>query len=398
LSRPLLLVSATGFLLMLGLGVLFPVLGFFTRELGLGDFEAGLLIGCYALASFIAAPFWGRFSDRYGRKPAILIGLAGFSLAFGLFALGTTFAELLSARVLGGVLAAAAMPAVMAYAADSSDASNRSRAIGMVGASFGLGVVVGPALGAFVAWKFGFRAPFFLASGIGLASLIAVAALLPESLTPALRQTADARRRELAAQGMTRWNMATGLAPFLTFSFLMQTSRMGLEGTIAFLAADRLQGDVRDVGMLLMSAGLAAAAIQGGGIRVLTRRYSDRSIMLCGTILAGVGVAGLAIPGGWSVLVVTVLVLATGSALQLPTFTAELSREAEQIQGEAQGLNASAQSLGRVAGPLVFTGLYQATGTVIPYLLAGALVAVAVWVALSRFPAQASSASAADAA
>ena len=398
MSRPLLLVSATGFLLMLGLGVLFPVLGFFTRDLGLGDFEAGMLIGSYALASFAAAPFWGRFSDRYGRKPAILIGLAGFSLAFGLFALGTTFVELLSARVLGGLLAAAAMPAVMAYAADSSDREGRSRAIGMVGASFGLGVVAGPALGAFVASSFGLRAPFFLASGIGLMSLVAVAALLPESLTPALRQAAEARRRELAAQGLSRWNMVATLAPFLTFSFLMQTSRMGLEGTIAFLAADRLQGDVRDVGLLLMTAGLAAAAIQGGGIRALTRRYSDRSIMLCGAVLAGVGVAGLAIPGGWPVLVATVLVLATGSALQLPTFTAELSREAEEIQGEAQGLNASAQSLGRVAGPLVFTGLYQATGTVIPYLVAGALVAVALWVAHARLPAQRSSASSADAA
>ncbi len=377
LSRPLLLVSATGFLLMLGLGVLFPVLGFFTRDLGLGDFEAGMLISSYALASFAASPLWGRFSDHYGRKPAILIGLAGFSLAFGLFALGTTFVELLSARVLGGVLAAAAMPAVMAYAADSSDPEGRSRAIGMVGASFGLGIVAGPALGAFVASAFGLRAPFFLASGIGATSFVAVAALLPESLTPALRDAADARRRELTAQGRSQWNLVSALAPFLSFSFLMQTSRMGLEATIAFLAA---------------------AAIQGGGIRALTRRYSDRSIMLFGTVMAGVGVAGLAIPGGWPVLIATVLVLASGSALQLPTFTAELSREAEEMQGEAQGLNASVQSLGRVAGPLTFTALYQATGTVVPYLLAGGLVAIALWVALARLPAQRSSASSADAA
>jgi multidrug resistance protein len=394
-SRPLLLVCATGFLLMLGLGVLFPVLGFFTRDLGLSDFQAGILISSYAFASFAAAPLWGRFSDRYGRRPSILIGLLGFSLTFGLFALGSSFGELLAARFFGGLLAAAAMPSVMAYAADSSDPSQRSRAIGMVGASFGLGVVAGPAIGAFVADAWGLRAPFWLASGIGLFSAAAVWALLPESLTPALREAAPSRRRELAARGMTRARMVGVLSPYLAFSFLMQTSRMALEGTIAFLVADRLRGDVRDVGLLLVAAGLAAAAVQGGGIRALTRLYSDRSIMVAGSLMACVGVAALAIPGGWLMLTGSVLVLAVGSALQLPTFTAELSRQAESIQGEAQGLNTSAQSLGRVVGPLLFTALYQATGTVLPYLIAAGLVVAALAIVRARMPVQASPAEAA---
>lgn len=388
MSRPLLLVCATAFLLMLGLGVLFPVLGFFTRDLGLDDFQAGMLIGCYALASFAASPFWGRFSDRYGRRLSIIIGLLGFSLAFGLFALGSTFAELLSARILGGLLAAAAMPSVMAYAADSSEPSERSRAIGMVGASFGLGVVAGPAIGALVADAYGLRAPFFLASGIGAFSAVAVWALLPESLTPALREVAEERRAALEARGLTQRRMVARLAPYLGFSFLMQTSRMALEGTIAFLVADRLRGEVRDVGLLLMTAGIAAAAIQGGGIRALTRRYSDRGIMLTGTVMAGVGVAGLALEGGWGVLTASVLVLATGSALQLPTFTAELSRQAEEIQGEAQGLNTSAQSLGRVVGPLTFTALYQAAGTAVPYLVSAGCVIGALAIVRLAMPSQ----------
>ncbi len=378
MKRPLLMVCATAFLMMLGLGVLFPVLGFFTRDLGLGDFQAGMLISSYALASFVASPFWGRFSDRYGRRPSILIGLVGFSLAFGLFALGSDFAELLAARLLGGLLAAAAMPAVMAYAADSSQPHERSRALGMVGASFGLGVVAGPAIGAFVADAYGLRAPFFLASGIGAVSAVVVWALLPESLTPALREVASTRRRELQERGLTQRHMVVRLAPYLSFSFLMQTSRMALEGTIAFLVVDRLRGEVRDVGLLLMTAGLAAAAVQGGGIRALTRRYSDRGILIAGSCMAGVGVAGLALDAGWGVLAATVLVLAVGSALQLPTFTAELSRQAEEIQGEAQGLNSSAQSLGRVVGPLAFTALYQTTGTVLPYLASAACVIAAL--------------------
>jgi len=388
LSRPLFLVSATAFLLMLGLGVLFPVLGFFTRDLGLSDVEAGLLISSYALVSFAAAPFWGRFSDRYGRRPAILIGLAGFSLAFGLFALGSSFAELLAARVLGGLFAAAAMPAVLAFAADSSEPGQRSRAIGMVGASFGLGVVAGPAVGAYVAASFGLRAPFFLASGIGAFSALAVFVMLPESLTPAVRAAVEERRLTLAKRGITQGRLVADLAPFLGYSFLMQTSRMGLESTIAFLVADRMAGSVREVGLLLMSIGLVAAAIQGGGIRALTRRFSDRQIMLVGTVMAAAGVAGLAVPGSWTPLVVSAFVLGTGSALLTPTFTAELSRAAEQVQGEAQGLNSSAQSLGRAVGPLLFLGLYQSTGTVWPYLVAGGLGALGLCVALARIPAQ----------
>ena len=97
MSRPLLLVAATGFLMMLGLSVLFPVLGFFTRELALSDLEAGVMMSSYALASFVTAPAWGRFSDRVGRRPAIVIGLLGFSLAFGLFGLGSNFWEWLGA-------------------------------------------------------------------------------------------------------------------------------------------------------------------------------------------------------------------------------------------------------------------------------------------------------------
>jgi multidrug resistance protein len=396
LSRPLLLLCGTGFLVMLGLGVLFPVLGFFTRDLGLGDFQAGVLISSYAFASFVASPFWGRFSDRHGRRPSILIGLLGFALAFGLFALGRTFEELLAARLFGGLLSAAAMPSVMAYAADSSDPSQRSRAIGMVGASFGLGVVAGPAVGAFVADSWGLRAPFFLASAIGLFSAGAVWALLPESLTPALQAEAASRREALAAQGMTRSRLVASLSPWLGFSFLMQTSRMALEGTVAFLVADRLRGDVRDVGMLLVGAGLAAAAVQGGGIRGLTRVFSDRSIMIAGTLMACVGMAGLALDGGWAWLIASVLVLALGSALQLPTFTAELSRKAEQVQGEAQGLNTSAQSLGRVVGPLLFTALYQASGTAIPYLVSAALVVVALGIVRLGMPSQPASGPASD--
>ena len=146
----------------------------------------------------------------------------------------------LLALVLGGVLAAAAQPAVFAYVADSTPSDKRSVALGMVGAAFGLGVTIGPVFGGLVADAYGYRAPFFAASGLGLLAALAVAFALPESLTEEVRARNADRRRQLSSRGLTLGAIALGLTPFLLFSFLVQTGRMGLESTLVFLVDDRL--------------------------------------------------------------------------------------------------------------------------------------------------------------
>jgi multidrug resistance protein len=381
LDSRLILVAATAFLYLLGLGVLFPVLPYFGRELGLSEFEVGLLAGSYALASVVTAPFWGRFSDRYGRRPALLLGLVGFSLAFGLFGLGTSFWQLLGARLLGGVLAAATQPAIMSYTVDITPPERRNVALGMVGAAFGLGALAGPVVGGLLS-DFGYRVPFFATAGIGAFTALAVALFVRESLTPEIREETRRRRALLAGSGLGMRRIAAGLAPFLAFSLLVQTGRSGFESTIGFLVDDRLAGDAASVGFLLGGAGIAAVIVQGGALRGLARRYSDHQLMVAGTLLQVFGLLGLGFAPSWTWLVASALVLATGSALLTPTFTAALSRAAEDVQGEAQGLNASAQSLGRAAGPMIFTLLYQQTGTLVPYLGAALLTALGLVLAL----------------
>ena len=381
LDSRLILVAATAFLYLLGLGVLFPVLPYFGRELGLSEFEVGLLAGSYALASVVTAPFWGRFSDRYGRRPALLLGLVGFSLAFGLFGLGTSFWQLLGARLLGGVLAAATQPAIMSYTVDITPPERRNVALGMVGAGFGLGALAGPVVGGLLS-DFGYRVPFFATAAIGAFTALAVALFVRESLTPEIREETRRRRALLAGSGLGMRRIAAGLAPFLAFSLLVQTGRSGFESTIGFLVDDRLAGDAASVGFLLGGAGIAAVIVQGGALRGLARRYSDHQLMVAGTLLQVLGLLGLGFAPSWTWLVASALVLAAGSALLTPTFTAVLSRAAEDVQGEAQGLNASAQSLGRAAGPMIFTLLYQQTGTLVPYLGAALLTALGLVLAL----------------
>ena len=187
MPRSVVFAALTAFVLMLGLGVLFPVLPKFTTALGIPDAHAGWLLAAYPLASFVASPLWGRFSNAFGRKPAIVIGLCGYALGFGLFGIGQTFAQLLAARVLGGLLSAAALPALFAYVADVTTAEKRSSGMGALGAAIGLGVTFGPAIGALTDAWLGVRAPYFVSAAIGLANAVVVAFALPESLGPEAR-------------------------------------------------------------------------------------------------------------------------------------------------------------------------------------------------------------------
>jgi multidrug resistance protein len=373
-SRALALVCLAAFLSLLGLSVLFPVLPFFVRSLGLDAFDQGLLMSAYALASFATGPLWGRFSERFGRKPALLVGLGGFSLAFFLFALGESLAELVLARTLGGLLAGATQPAILAYVADVSAPERRSVAMGQVGAAFGLGIVAGPVLGGALA-PLGLRVPFFTTAAIGLAAFVAVALLLPESLPSSARVGAAAERR---SGGASLGAAARALAPFLAVGFLVQTGRTALESTLGFLVLDRVGGDARGVGLVLGAGGLLSVLVQGGAMRPLAHRYRDRSLLLAGTALLGCGLGALALARGWSSVFAATALVTVGSALQTPTFNAELSRAAAGGQGEAQGLLASAQSLGRVLGPLLFTGLYEVEPGLLPYGVAALTVAAAL--------------------
>ena len=377
MSRSIGLAALTGFVLMLGLSVLFPVLPFLTRDLGIPDAYVGALLAALPAASFVASPFWGRFSSRRGRRPAIVIGLAGYALGFGLFGFGRDFSELLAARVLGGLISAAALPALFAYVADETSAEERSTAMGYLGAAIGLGLTFGPLLGLLTWSWFGLRAPYFVSAAIGLVNAVAVALWLPESASAEAR--AHALRVPFAA-------VALPLAPFLACGFLTQTARIAVDSTVGFFAQDLLGATPRGVGGLLFAMGLASALVQGGLVRALAGRVSDAALFAAGCALMGVGLGAFAFASGWASFGLAGLGVACGYALLSPTLNALLSRAAESVQGEAQGLNGSATALSRVVAPLLFTsGLWPRTGAPGTYGVAAALCAVALGVAFARF-------------
>ncbi|MBN8611946.1 MAG: MFS transporter [Deltaproteobacteria bacterium] len=373
---------------ILGLSVLFPVMGPLGRSLHLSETEIGLVSTGYALTQLLFAPLWGRLSETRGRKPVLLVGIVGYAIGFALFGASIVLAQqmelphgllvgsMVGARMLGGALSSATLPTAQALAADLSDQKSRTAAMGLIGAAFGLAVIFGPGIGAGIAHFFGLLAPVWLSVGLALANAVLVALRLHE---PA--------RKTRSTHVPALWPVAKKVPALLAVSFVATLSSVAMEQTIAFAFQDRLgltadQTPAR-VGMGLVAYGIVAVFAQG----FLVRRYqiAPRTLVLVGLPIALIGMALLVFVTSFPMLVVALTVQGLGQGLVLPGVTSALSLGASDTeQGAIAGLHASAQGLARLLGPLVGAHLYQLSGA-LPYeLAAGLLLAALIFVALSK--------------
>lgn len=391
--RPKLLLFLTIFIAMLGLSVLFPIVAPLGRELGLSETQIGWFSTAYSLAQFVFSPVWGSRSERVGRKPVLLLGLVGFSLSFGLFgglALlgvqgvltgGTLFALLVTSRLLGGLLSSATLPTAQAMMADLSSEKDRAAALGLIGAAFGLGVVFGPAIGALLS-GFGLTVPIFFSAGLGLLTALAAWRVLPETRRAGAAPAPAGERRALLR--------SPAVLLFLAVSALYTLASVGMEQTIGFYVQDTLRLDTgetaRAVGGMLAVFGLLAAAVQGGAMRPLSRRFAPGPLIMAGLLVMGAGMFLLPLGQTYWGITAALAVIGVGSAVLGPSLSAALSLSAgADQQGAVAGLNSSALALGRMTGPLLGTGLYQGAGHAAPYLLSGGVLAVLlVWMLLAR--------------
>src|SRR5512134_2339745 len=178
--NPTLILSFTLLVVMLGYGMVLPVMPFYIEKLGAGGRELGWLMSTYSLMQLICAPLWGILSDRIGRKPVLMIGVLGYAITLFMFGLSTTFWMLFLARTLSGILSSATMPTAMAYIGDHAPEKERSKGMGQLGAAMGVGIVIGPLLGGFLSAD-SLSLPFFIGAGLAFAAFILVIMILPES-------------------------------------------------------------------------------------------------------------------------------------------------------------------------------------------------------------------------
>ena len=346
---PLVVLFLTVFIDLMGFGIVIPLLPAYAERLHATPFVAGSLVGIYSLMQLVFAPVWGALSDRLGRRIVLLVSLAGSAVSYLMLGVAWSIAMLFAARVLAGV-ACANIAVAQAYIADVTPPNERARGMGLIGAAFGLGMVIGPGLGAALA-LFGPRVPELFAAGLCLANFGLATAWLPESLPEASRPPRQFRH-PLAPESLRAAAAPPGAPALFAVFFLVTLGFAVLEGTFP-LAAERLfgYGESRIYG-LFVYMGLVAVVVQGWLVGRLTRRVSEPALVVVGAAGLGLGLAWVPFTGGSVDLLLALALIVTGQGLAGPPLSSLISKTAGgQTHGEVLGVSQSLSAAARALGP-----------------------------------------------
>lgn len=367
---PLGIVFTTVVIDLVGFGLVLPILPLWAEEFGASPVQIGLITASYAVMQLLFAPVWGRLSDRYGRRPVILVSLAGSAVSALMIGLAGTLLIVLIARLLQGI-AGASYAAAQAYVADVTTREERARGMGMIGAAFGLGFVLGPALGA-VFSSIDQRLPFFVAAGLAATNLVIAWFRLPESRRPGTAP-APAPRLALVRRALT----SETLAPLVWLSFIATFAFVGMESTFALFGERRFDYSVTQVGLLFVYIGVLTAVAQGLLVGRVVARVGEARALVGGLSGTAAGLLLVGVSRDLWLLLIGLAVLAVASGLVFSTTTAMISLAAgEREQGLVLGLSASVGGAARIAGPLVATLLFQHAGIAAPLFLGAAIFAL----------------------
>ena len=349
--RPMIILFIVHFLVMVGFGLVIPILPYLMDTLGGGAFSLGLFMSAYSIMQFFFAPFWGRLSDRIGRRPVLLIGLSGYGLTFFLFGLANNIPLLIVIRAISGMVSSATLPTVMAYLADITEGDDRSKSMGMIGAASGLGMILGPALGGALGQN-SFTLPFFVAGGLALLVLPFAWWFLPETLQkPKDSPTKQVPRLSWAV-------LQDPLFALFVLNFALNFTLAMFESTYALLAMEKVGFGPKEMGTTFMILGIAGTIVQGWLIGKLVRRFGDANIVKTGTILSALGLIFILLAPNALLLVTATLLLMVGTSLMGPTSSSLVTKQSTYGQGASLGIFQSFASLGRIIGPIAGGALY----------------------------------------
>ncbi|PLW83582.1 MFS transporter [Kineobactrum sediminis] len=339
---------------LIGFGIVIPILPFMSPELGADKIDIALIIVTYAACAGISGPFWGRLSDRLGRKPVIMICLAGAAVSYGLLAMASVLWMIFAARAFAGVMAGN-LGVASAMMSDLTPPENRARGMGLIGAAFGLGLMLGPLLGGVLAGDNGsFTLPCLVAGLMSLLAIIAAALFLPESVTAERRAASHRQHRDGSGQPLFTMLRETGNR-MLVFQFLLHAAAVSsLTYLVPLWLGDLLDWRAREVGMVFGVQGAIIVLLQGGLLGVLVRFVGEwRLLRICILIfLCGLALAVFARTTGW--MLSAIFLAMSGASLCMPLLNTITSYRIPAVfRGRMLGTTSSASSWGRVAGPLL---------------------------------------------
>lgn len=387
----------TVFLDLLGFGLVLPFLAKEARStFGVSEFEGTLLGSTYSLMQFLFVPVWGRLSDRVGRRPVLLWSIAATAISMaGLgtgLALGTSILWLYAARIFGGI-ATANLGVASAYIADITKPEERTKSMGLIGAAFGLGFILGPAIGGALSriaihGHYG-AVPCYVAACLSMLNLMWAAFGVAESLPKERRSLTEARSLSpLNFQAVRRASELPGVSRAITVNFLVVLAFTNLDQTFTFFCTDAFSFTNLQTGGLLAAVGVVAALVQGGLIRPLSKRVSDAAFLQTGTFMQAVAFALIVASTrfGLTTLFLAMGLLAIGNGFTQPATSGFVSKHTpSDEQGKILSVNQSFASLARTFGPACGGLLYTYRGMAWPYA-AGALGMLVACVAAFRLP------------
>lgn len=362
--KNLFILSFTLLVVMLGYGMVMPIMPFYIEHFGAGGTELGWMMSTYSLMQLICAPLWGILSDRIGRKPVLTLGVLGYAITLFMFGIAKTFTMLFIARSLSGILSSATMPTAMAYIGDHTQQKEKSKGMGQLGAMMGIGVIVGPLMAGLLSSD-SLSLPFFVGSGLAFLALLLVIFLLPESriaaaatgdLSPNHEQTAPTRPR---TRDIYLRVLLSPAGILLLLIFIMSFGMTNFQGMIGLYVVDKFAFDTTQVGAVWMVMGLVMIVAQGVLVGPLTEKLGDLNLIRIGLLGGALGFVLVARAVDYLTTLLALGFFMLALALIGPALNSYISSFAGEHQGTVMGLNSASTSLGRVVGPLWGGTLYD---------------------------------------
>lgn len=368
--KNLIILFFTLVIVMMGMGMMFPILPFYIESMGASGSALGMLVAIFALMQFIFAPLWGSLSDRVGRRPLLMLGMLGNGLAMLLFGLSSQLWMLFVSRALAGILSSATMPTAMAYISDSTNERERGGGMGIIGAAMGVGMVLGPGFGGLLGSE-ELSTPFFVAAGLSFLALLLIVTLLPESLPTEARRGGS---RVGVIQLGVLWRALFGpIGILLVMAFLLSFALTCFESVFGLYAMARFDYGPARVGTIMMVVGLGSALGQGALTGPLTRRWGEAAVIKASLIASSAGFLVMLLATTFPTILLSTGAFVLANAMLRPAVISLASKQAPAGQGATMGLANSFMSLGRVAGP-VWAGSILDYNVSYPYLSGSAVM------------------------